>query len=125
MSKQASELAGLRKQVKHECVVCHSEFEGIKQAKYCSNACRQKAKYGREKAKRTEDHASRRIEIAHAELQLEIRRVWLSVDWLSRTDEGKALLTKDDLKIFRIVSRHPTVLNLKAAMNLLGTDGEG
>ena len=118
MSKKASELAGMRKQVKHECVVCHNEFEGIKQAKYCSNACRQKAKHGREKSKRGEENASRQIQAAHTTLEISMRQVWLSANWLSMTDEGKALLTKDDLKIVRIVSQHPTVLNLKAAMKM-------
>ena len=47
MSEKASELAGMRKTVTHECAICGDEFEGIKQAKYCSNACRQKAKYQR------------------------------------------------------------------------------
>ena len=118
MSKKASELAGMRKRTKHECVICRNEFEGIKQAKYCSNACRQKAKYDREKSKRDGANASRQVQAAHTTLENSMRQVWLSASWLSRTDEGKALLTKDDLKIFRIVSRHPTVLNLKAAMKM-------
>lgn len=49
MSKAASELAGLRKRVSHTCPICGVRFEAIKSAIYCSNACRQRAKYQRSK----------------------------------------------------------------------------
>jgi predicted nucleic acid-binding Zn ribbon protein len=37
--------------VRHTCAVCGKVFNGIKKAVYCSNACRQKAKYRRNTAK--------------------------------------------------------------------------
>jgi predicted nucleic acid-binding Zn ribbon protein len=43
------ELAALRKRVKKNCVVCGREIVALKQAKYCSNRCRQRAKYQRQK----------------------------------------------------------------------------
>lgn len=49
MSKAARELADLRKKVGHTCPVCGKQFTAIKKAVYCSNACRQKAKYRRGK----------------------------------------------------------------------------
>lgn len=36
----------------HKCVICGANFTAYKQAKYCSNACQQKAKYARMKAKK-------------------------------------------------------------------------
>jgi len=48
----ASELAGMRQRVTHACLECEKEFEAIKTAKYCSNACRQRAKYYRNRDKR-------------------------------------------------------------------------
>ena len=36
----------------HECVICGAKFTAYKQAKYCSNACQQRAKYARMKAKK-------------------------------------------------------------------------
>lgn len=51
MSRAAKELAGLRKRVGHTCPICGKQFEAIKKAVYCSNACRQKAKYWRQKNK--------------------------------------------------------------------------
>lgn len=38
----------------HECVICGAKFTAYKQAKYCSNACQQRAKYARMKAKKAE-----------------------------------------------------------------------
>jgi predicted nucleic acid-binding Zn ribbon protein len=43
------ELAALRKRIKKNCVVCGREMVALKQAKYCSNRCRQRAKYQRKK----------------------------------------------------------------------------
>lgn len=40
-------LAAMRRVVDHVCPTCDKEFEGIVTAKYCSNACRQRAKYRR------------------------------------------------------------------------------
>ncbi len=45
----ASKLSAMRKKVSHKCPVCGDAFEGIKKAVYCSNRCRQKAKYQRSK----------------------------------------------------------------------------
>ena len=52
LSKPAQALAGLRKKVGHVCPICEKRFKAIKTAKYCSNACRQRAKYQRGKAMR-------------------------------------------------------------------------
>jgi hypothetical protein len=43
------ELAAQRKRVKKNCAVCDREIVALKQAKYCSNRCRQRAKYLRQK----------------------------------------------------------------------------
>lgn len=52
--KQRSEAAALlsshRKRVTVSCAVCSTEFKGLTTAVYCSNACRQRAKYARMKA---------------------------------------------------------------------------
>lgn len=40
-------LAAMRTVVTHLCAECSWEFKGIVRAKYCSNACRQRAKYKR------------------------------------------------------------------------------
>jgi len=40
----------LRKIIPHTCAVCGIEFQALKTAKYCSNRCRQAAKYQRSKA---------------------------------------------------------------------------
>ncbi|WP_167374441.1 hypothetical protein [Bathymodiolus platifrons methanotrophic gill symbiont] len=42
-------LASKRKIETKICPVCKEEFEGIKKAKFCSNKCRQKDKYQRNK----------------------------------------------------------------------------
>jgi hypothetical protein len=47
MSRAARALAGMRKRIWHICAVCEKRFSGLKTAVYCSNACRQKAKYRR------------------------------------------------------------------------------
>ena len=44
-SKIGAALGALRKTIWHHCAVCEKRFSGIAQAKFCSNACRQKAKY--------------------------------------------------------------------------------
>lgn len=43
-------LGALRKTTWHLCAQCGKRFSGIKQAKFCSNACRQAAKYARKVA---------------------------------------------------------------------------
>lgn len=48
MKNNSSSLHSLNKAL-HACIVCGIEFEGSKAAKYCSNACRQKAKHQRNK----------------------------------------------------------------------------
>ena len=45
--KLGSALAALRRTHWHYCYICNKRFSGIKTARYCSNACRQKAKYRR------------------------------------------------------------------------------
>lgn len=42
-------LASFRKRVEKTCQVCGAEITLLKQAKYCSNRCRQRAKYQRQK----------------------------------------------------------------------------
>lgn len=42
-------LAAMRKRSRHKCQQCDKSFVGITTAKFCSNACRQKAKYQRGK----------------------------------------------------------------------------
>jgi len=49
-SNAASQLASMRRIVSHTCPVCETEFEGLKRAVYCSEACKQRAKYQRKKA---------------------------------------------------------------------------
>lgn len=47
--KAGKELAALRKRFKKNCFVCGREIIALNQAKYCSNRCRQRAKYQRQK----------------------------------------------------------------------------
>jgi predicted nucleic acid-binding Zn ribbon protein len=47
---EGAALAALRKQTRKACLVCGKTFKAIATARYCSNACRQKAKYQRSKA---------------------------------------------------------------------------
>ena len=47
--KPGAALAALRRTTWHYCRVCGKRFAGITKAVYCSNACRQKAKYKRAK----------------------------------------------------------------------------
>jgi hypothetical protein len=49
-AKIASALSAMRKTTWHYCAVCNKRFAGILKARYCSNACRQRAKYTRKKA---------------------------------------------------------------------------
>jgi predicted nucleic acid-binding Zn ribbon protein len=51
MSRPAKALAALRRRHRKNCAVCGKGFTAIKTARYCSNACRQKAKYRRSKQK--------------------------------------------------------------------------
>lgn len=44
-----SQLAALRRRVPHKCAICQKEFTALSKARYCSNACRQKAAYYRRK----------------------------------------------------------------------------
>lgn len=48
--KPGAALAAMRKRTWHNCAQCAKRFSGIATAVYCSNACRQKAKYQRGKA---------------------------------------------------------------------------
>lgn len=43
-------LSSKRVREKKQCPVCNNEFVGIKKAIYCSNKCRQQAKYKRKKS---------------------------------------------------------------------------
>jgi predicted nucleic acid-binding Zn ribbon protein len=47
--KAARQLAALRRRHSKECAVCGKGFKAIATARYCSNACRQRAKYQRSK----------------------------------------------------------------------------
>jgi hypothetical protein len=49
-AKIGAALSALRKTTWHRCAVCQKRFAGITKAVYCSNACRQKAKYAKIKA---------------------------------------------------------------------------
>ena len=49
-AQKASEILRSFNRAEHVCAVCGKTFTAYKQAKYCSNACRQKAKYARAKA---------------------------------------------------------------------------
>lgn len=42
-------LAAQRRQIPHTCPVCGQGFTGIKTARFCSNACKQRDKYIRRK----------------------------------------------------------------------------
>lgn len=49
-SEAASILSAQRKTEVITCVVCGTKVKKLVGAKYCNNACRQKAKYARQKA---------------------------------------------------------------------------
>lgn len=49
-SEAAAFLSSQRRRVKHKCIQCGKKFKALSTAKYCSNACRQRAKYARQKA---------------------------------------------------------------------------
>ena len=51
MSTIGQQLAALRKVVRHTCPECGAEFQGIVQAVYCSDRCRQAAKRARDARK--------------------------------------------------------------------------
>ena len=55
-SKIGAALSALRKTTWHYCAepTCGKRFAGIAKAKFCSNACRQRAKYAKVKAKAQE-----------------------------------------------------------------------
>jgi len=44
VSRLGAGLAAERRIVPHDCLSCQGRFHAIVQAKYCSNACRQRAK---------------------------------------------------------------------------------
>jgi predicted RNA-binding Zn-ribbon protein involved in translation (DUF1610 family) len=46
------DLAALRRKTRHTCPVCGASFEAIRTAVYCSNRCRQAAKYQRKRTTR-------------------------------------------------------------------------
>lgn len=46
-----AELAALREIERKQCTVCGKEIEGLKSKKYCSESCKQKAKYLRKQGK--------------------------------------------------------------------------
>jgi ribosomal protein L34E len=52
MKSPGAALAALRRRTRHRCAQCGKRFSGIAKALYCSNACRQKAKYERAKRAR-------------------------------------------------------------------------
>ena len=51
---KASELFRELNKLTHICQMCGKEFVAHKSAKYCSNACKQRAKYARKKQKQTQ-----------------------------------------------------------------------
>lgn len=51
-SKIGAALNALRRTTWHHCLTCDKRFSGISSAKFCSNACRQAAKYAKVKAAR-------------------------------------------------------------------------
>jgi len=53
MMNNAAQLASMRLQLLKQCDVCHAEFKAIKIARYCSEKCRQRAKYLRKKSSST------------------------------------------------------------------------
>jgi predicted nucleic acid-binding Zn ribbon protein len=53
--KPGAALAALRRRTWHLCAVCGKRFSGIAKAIYCSNACRQKAKYARSRKAGAQD----------------------------------------------------------------------
>lgn len=50
-TEPGKDLAAMRVRVLHTCPNCSNDFTGIKKARYCSERCRQAAKYARQKAK--------------------------------------------------------------------------
>lgn len=50
----AQKMFQLRKIIAHTCAVCGIEFQALKTAKFCSNRCRQAAKYQRVRAAKGE-----------------------------------------------------------------------
>ena len=51
----AKKLAAMRERKIHDCQWCGKQFEAIRIAKYCSNRCRQAAKYNRQKSAKESD----------------------------------------------------------------------
>jgi hypothetical protein len=49
-------LAGLRRQVRKQCIVCGRTFTGVAQRKYCSHACTQRAYYRRKKGQQPDSN---------------------------------------------------------------------
>jgi len=61
------ELALLRKRVTKTCQVCGTRIIALKQAKYCSNRCRQRAKYQRQKVGDVENAKTTLCQISDSE----------------------------------------------------------
>lgn len=57
-AKVGAALAAMRRTSWHYCAEpsCGKRFAGIATAKFCSNACRQRAKYAKIKAAKTDGH---------------------------------------------------------------------
>jgi hypothetical protein len=49
----------MRRQVWHTCLTCATTFQGLATARYCCEACRQRAKYQRKLAKAAKRAAAR------------------------------------------------------------------
>jgi hypothetical protein len=60
----ASLLAAQRTRSEKACATCGARFEGIKIARYCSESCRQKAKYQRSKRPQRETPLSRELKLS-------------------------------------------------------------
>lgn len=48
-------LAACRRQVQHTCPVCGNHFIALRTARFCSNRCRQAAKYAAKRKRKCSD----------------------------------------------------------------------
>ncbi len=55
----ARALAAQRARVPHTCVVCGQAFVAVRQARYCSNRCAQRAAYARHAEQRRADRRAK------------------------------------------------------------------
>ena len=55
------QLASLRRRIRKDCEMCGREIVALKQAKYCSNRCRQRAKYQRQKTAKEESRSTTNV----------------------------------------------------------------